>query len=68
MEGIQALMRGLTEASASLFYHLLVGLALEGLLLMALDLRRRADGDRIADRLAVAAGLGLIGRLILFGA
>jgi phosphoribosyl-ATP pyrophosphohydrolase len=50
MEGIQALMRGLTEASASLFYHLLVGLALEGLLLMAIDLGAgpAGAGSRIA--------------------
>ncbi len=68
MEGIQALLRGLTEASASLFYHLLVGLALEGLLLMALDLRRRSGRGGLADRLMAAAGLGLMGRLILFGA
>lgn len=65
MDVAQTLARLLTEGPASLFYHLLLGLALEGLLLMALE---AAPRSRTARRLALAAGLGLIGRLALFGA
>ncbi|MFN3929197.1 MAG: hypothetical protein ACK4OK_06140, partial [Thermoflexus sp.] len=63
----QTLARLLTEASASLFYHLLIGLALEGLLLMAAQAARRAQRNHVARRLALAAGLGLVGRIGLFG-
>ncbi|MCS7350375.1 ATP-binding protein [Thermoflexus sp.] len=71
MSFAQTLARLLTEGPASLFYHLLVGLALEGLWLMALETARRAPGapeNRAARRMALAAGLGLIGRMALFGA
>lgn len=64
----QTLARLLTEGPASLFYHLILGLALEGLGLMALEAARHAPGNRLARRLALAAGLGLIGRMALFGA
>ncbi|MCS7251062.1 MAG: HAMP domain-containing sensor histidine kinase [Anaerolineae bacterium] len=67
MSFAQTLARLLTEGSASLFYHLFVGLALEGLWLMALETARRAPENRAASRLAWAAGLGLIGRMALFG-
>lgn len=67
MNFAQTLARLLTEASASLFYHLLIGLALEGLLLMATQAARRAWQNLVARRLALAAGLGLVGRIGLFG-
>ncbi|WP_376792096.1 sensor histidine kinase [Thermoflexus sp.] len=67
MSFAQTLARLLTEASASLFYHLLIGLALEGLLLMAAQAARRARQNLVARRLALAAGLSLIGRIGLFG-
>lgn len=68
MSFAQTLARLLTEGPASLFYHLIMGLALEGLWLIALETARRAPGNRMARRLTLAAGLGLIGRIALFGA
>ncbi len=68
MSTMETLARLLTEGPASLFYHLFLGLALEGMALMALGTARRAPGIRTARRLALAAGLGLLGRMALFGA
>lgn len=68
MSFAQTLARLLIEGPASLFYHLFLGLALEGLGWMALETARRAPGNRMARRLTLAAGLGLLGRITLFGA
>ncbi|WP_376790100.1 ATP-binding protein [Thermoflexus sp.] len=68
MSFAQTLARLLTEGPASLFYHLFMGLAMEGLGGMALETAQRAPRNRMARRLVLAAGLGLIGRLVLFGA
>ena len=68
MTGDLVFARLLTEAPASLFYHLMIGLALEALLLMALAQGRWAGWRGVPGRLALAAGLGLLGRAVLFAA